>query len=269
MGDPKSNRAISLLCDPFKIFERLIYARVETIIDPLLPQQQAGFRHGRSVVDQVTLLTQDIEDSFSAKKEAEAVFVDLTAACDTVWHRSLTCKLLQFLPDRHMIHMIMEMVGNRSFTLTTGNSKRNWLRYLKNSVPQGSVLAPLLFNIYISDRPTTISRKNAYADDLALMHADRDWQAVEGALSNDMETLGEYLQTWKLKLSTTKTVSAIFHLNNKESKRELKVNFNNDILPFCSEPKYLGVTLDRSLTYRRHLKSLLKELISKHHASHS
>ena len=78
-----------------------------------------------------------------------------------------------------------------------------------------------------------------------------------------MATLGEYLQTWKLKLSTTKTVSAVFHLNNKEAKRELKVSFNNETLPFCSEPKYLGVTLDRSLTYRRHLESHRKKLTSR------
>ena len=73
---------------------------------------------------------------------------------------------------------------------------------------------------------------------------------MEGALSKDMATLGEYLHTWKLKPNTTKTVSAVFHIKNKEAKRELKVNFNNEILPFCSDPKYLGVTLDRLLTYR-------------------
>jgi len=55
-------------------------------------------------------------------------------------------------------------------------------------------------------------------------------------------------------------VSAVFHLNNKEAKRDLKVNFNNETLPLCSEPKYLGVMLDRSLTYRRHLESLRKKL---------
>jgi len=95
------------------------------------------------------------------------------------------------------------------------------------------------------------------------MHADGDWQAVEGVLTKDMATLGEYLQTWKMKLSTTKTVSAVFHLNNKEAKHELKVSFNNKTLPFCSEPKYLGVNLDRSLTYRRHLESLHKKLTSR------
>ena len=123
LGDPKSYRSISLLCVPFKILERLIYAHVKIIIDPLLPQEQAGFRHGRSTVDQVTLLTQDIEDSFSAKKKAGAVFVDLTAAYDTAWHRGLTCKLLRLPPDIHMVHMIMEMVSNRSFILTTANGK--------------------------------------------------------------------------------------------------------------------------------------------------
>ena len=191
------------------------------------------------------------------------MFVDLTAPYHTVWHCSLTCKLPQLLSDRHMDRMIMEMVGNRSFTLTTGNGKRSRLGCLKNGVPQISVLVPLLFNTYISDLPTTVSRKYAYADNLAIKHADGDWQAAEGVLSKDMATLGEYFQTWNLKLSTTKTVSAASHLNNKEAKRELKVKYNNETLHFCSEPKCLGVTLDRLLTYRRHFESLRKKLTSR------
>jgi len=111
-------------------------------------------------------------------------------------------------------------------------------------------LAPLLFNIYISDLPTTISRKYAYADDLAIIHVDGDWQAVEGVLTKNMATLGEYLQTWKLKLSTTKTVSAAFHLNNKEAKCDLKVKYNNETLPFCFKPKYLESNIGRKLTSR-------------------
>jgi len=68
LGDPKSYRPISPLLVPFKILDRLIYARVEPIINELLLLEQAGFRQGRSTADQVTLLTQDIEDSFSAKE---------------------------------------------------------------------------------------------------------------------------------------------------------------------------------------------------------
>ena len=148
VGDPKSYRPISLLCVSYKILERLIYARIDPLIDPLLSKEQAGFRRGKSTVDQVVLLTQNIEDFFEAKKKTGAVFIDLTAAYDTVWHRGLTCKLLRLLPDKHMVKMIMELVRNRSYTFTTGDSKQSRLRRLKNGVPQELVLALLLFNNY-------------------------------------------------------------------------------------------------------------------------
>ena len=128
-------------------------------------------------------------------KKAGAVFVDLTAAYDTVWHRGLTCKLLRLLPDKHMVQMIMELIRNRSFTLSIGDSKRSRLRRLRNGLPQGSVLAPLLFNIYTYDLPSTISQRYAHADDLALMHTSKDWKTLQGTLSQDMTTLSPYLQT--------------------------------------------------------------------------
>jgi len=89
------------------------------------------------------------------------------------------------------------------------------------------------------------------------MCADGDWQAVEGVLNKAVATVGGYLQTCKLKLSTTKTVSAVFHLN-KEAKCELKFNLKNETLSFYSKPKYLEVMLDRTLMYCRHISHLAK-----------
>ena len=100
--DPKSYRPISLLCVPFKILERLIHSRVDPVVDPQLPREQADFRRGRSTVDQVTLLTQDIEDSFQHNEKTGVVFLDLTAAYDTVGHCGLHLKLLRTIPDRHI-----------------------------------------------------------------------------------------------------------------------------------------------------------------------
>jgi len=97
-----------------------------------------------------------------------------------LWHCNLTCKLPRLLPDRQMVRMIMKKVGNHSFTLTIGNGKRSKLRRLKNDVPQRSVLEHVLFKICFSDLPNAISRKYAYGDDLAIMQADGDWQAVKG-----------------------------------------------------------------------------------------
>ena len=108
-----------------------------------------------------------------------------------------------------------------------------------------------------------ISRKFAYADDLALLHSSGNWKDLEGTLSQDMSTLLAYLQTWRLKLSHTKTVTAAFRLNNREAKRELKVYNNDRLLPFCPTPTYLGIKLDRSLTFRHHLVALRKKLSSR------
>ena len=107
-----------------------------------------------------------------------------------------------------------------------------------------------------------ISRKFAYADDLALLHSSRNWKDLEGTLSQDMFSLSVYLQTWRLKLSHTKTVMTAFHLNNQEAKCELKVYIIIDFLSFCPTPTYLGVKLDRSFMFPHHLVALCKKLSS-------
>ena len=86
---------------------------------------------------------------------------------------------------------------------------------------------------------------------------------MEGTKSQDMSTLSSYLQTRMLKLSHTKTVTTAFHLNNREAKREPEVYYNGRLLPFCPTPTYLGVKLDRSLTFRYYLVALRKKLSSR------
>ena len=108
-----------------------------------------------------------------------------------------------------------------------------------------------------------ISRKLAYAHDLALLHSSGNWKDLEETLIQDMSTLSSYLQTWRLKLSHTKTVTAAFHLNNREAKHELKVYNNGRLLPFGPTPTYPGVKLDTSLTFRHYLVALLKKLSSR------
>ena len=101
------------------------------------------------------------------------------------------------------------------------------LRLAPPTVPQGSVLSPMLFNIYISDLPETTSRKYGYADDLAILLRRPSWKEMEERLNKDMTILVDYLQKWRLQLSIGKTVSAAYHLNNREAKRELDVFVDN------------------------------------------
>ena len=111
----------------------------------------------------------DIEDTFQSGVKAGVVFLDLAAAYDTVWLRGLYLKLLQTLPDRHLVDFILEMLTNRSFTLHTSDGQHSRLRRLRNGVLQGSVLAPMLFNIYVHDLPPTLAKKYGYGDDLAIL----------------------------------------------------------------------------------------------------
>ena len=134
----------------------------------------------------------------------------------------------------------MEMLYNHSFTLHTSNGLHSRLRRLENGVPQSSVLAPMLFNIYIHDIPDTLSKKYSYVDNLAILLLDRRWTSIELGPTADMTTLSTYLKKWHLKLSVVKTMSSVFDLNNREASRKLNVRIDN-WLQFQVSLTYLGI----------------------------
>ena len=144
----------------------------------------------------------------------------------------------------------------RSLILRTQSRLKSRCRTLINGVPQGSVLAPLLFNLYTHDMPSTISKKYIYADDLALKSAHKDFPDIERDLSQDVDTLGLYFTNWRLKLNTGKTVSSVFHLANRQADYELNVTTCGERLRFERNPVYLGVTLDRTLSFKQHLTNV-------------
>ena len=94
---------------------------IDPVVEPKFPREKAGFRRGRSTVDQLTLLTQYIEDSFQHNVKPWIVFLDLTAAHDNLWHRGLHLTLFRTISDIHMVGFIMEMLSNRSFVVYTSN----------------------------------------------------------------------------------------------------------------------------------------------------
>ena len=258
--EAKSYRPISLLSIVYKLLERLVLNRITPIVDPQLPKEQAGFRKGRCTTDQVANLTQHIEDGFERKLKTGLVLVDLTAAYDTVWLKGLEYKLIKMIPDRHLAAFVMELISRRTFRLTTSSGETSKVRSLKNGVPQGSVLAPLLFNIYVSDLPPTKATKYMYADDIALAIASSREAELETELSADMENISAYLHHWRLKLSESKTTSYLFHLHNAFAHKQLSVMLNGKKIPPTANPVYLGVTLDRTLTFRNHIEKTCKKI---------
>ncbi|UYV73409.1 hypothetical protein LAZ67_10003086 [Cordylochernes scorpioides] len=257
--DPNNYRPISLLCIPYKILERIILNRISPIIEEYLPIEQAGFRPGRNCAEQTLALTTTIEDGFQKKLKTGAVFVDLTAAYDTVWREGLLYKLSKIINCKNIIKLINNFLTNRKITVHL-NNKKSRPRTLNNGLPQGSVLAPLLFNVYTADIPATNSQKFLYADDIALLHQEQSFSTLEQILNEDLKKLENFFSKWHLIPNPSKTVSSVFHLNNHKANRPLKLTFCNKPLSHDPCPKYLGVTLDRSLTFRQHLEKTRDKL---------
>ena len=119
------------------------------------------------------------------------------------------------------------------------------------------------FNGYIADLPETNSKEYGNADDLALLKVHQEWNTIEETLTQDMSILSSWLKQWRPQLSEAKTVSSPFHLNNREAKRELNLHISGRRLTCHKTPTYLGVKIDRTLTYSEHLTALRGKVMTR------
>ena len=182
------------------------------------------------------------------------MLVDFSAVYDTVKYRRHLHKILELTKDIHLTDLIESMLGNRFFYVKLGSKKSKWCRK-KNGQPQGSVLAPLLFNIYTNDQPRSEGTPRfIYADDLALAAQDRQFGIVEETLSNTLDELTPYYEENQLRANPSKTQVCAFHLWNREANHKLNVSWYGSLLGNCNHPVYLGVTLDRCISFKTHVE---------------
>lgn len=257
--NPGDYRPISLLCVAYKIFERVLLGRLDPLLEGMLPATQAGFRKGRSCCEQVLALTTYIEQGFQKKKKTGVVFLDLTSAYDTVWINGLLLKVARMTKCKKMVSVVESMLRERKYTVYL-DGKASKTRVLNNGLPQGSVLAPALFNLYIADTPSLGAHCFAYADDLAIATQSHSFEELEETLNKDLKLLQCYYQDWHLTVNPTKTISSVMHLNNREARRELKLTMKGEPITHSKTPKYLGVKLDRTLTFKSHIEDLCQKL---------
>lgn len=254
MSIPSSYRPISLLPSLAKLLEFLIYSRLKRTANSILIDQQFGFRDCHSTVQQLARVTEHVAHNLNSHNSTGMYLLDVEKAFDTVWHDGLLHKLILCNIPLPLVRLIHSYLSNRRFQVHLDEVKSNMLN-IPAGIPQGSILGPFLFLIYLNDIPTQIRTNLAcFADDTACYTSSADTDLIIDRLQLSIDLHVEYFDRWKLNLNDTKTEAILFSRSRNHPTRTLKINGHPII--WSNEVKYLGVTLDRKLNWTPHIDNL-------------
>lgn len=258
-NDVKSYRPISLLPALSKLFERIIQTRLKIILEDweIIPKFQYGFREAHSTTQQAMRFSEYVNHNFENKKYVLAVFLDLQAAFDKVWHEGLIYKLKKLNLPAFLVSIIQSFLSSRTFVVKIEDCFSSF-RPIRASVPQGSVLGPFLFNVYTADmlQNSTLSSDDfigTFADDTVLACSSTNCNTAQSRLQSFVHQIIIWSTSWGIVINTQKTVSKIFSLKRDEPVR--KIIINNSNIPWSKDSvKWLGIWLDKRLTWGDHIK---------------
>ena len=255
--DPTSYRPISLLSCVGKLLEKIINKRLLWHLEEnsALAPTQTGYRQHHSTEDQLAFLTQEIEDAFQEKKKVLAIFFDMSKAFDKVWKEGLLLKLLQVGVRGKMYRWLSDYLFNRTARVKVDGTTSNLVK-LREGVPQGGVISPTLFLIFINDITTAVPKhvsNTLHADDFAAWCAEEHTTTATYRMQNAINAVCKWTKDWALELNTTKTVSTLFSLSTSKEKVTLKLQ--NQEVPQVNTPTFLGVILDTRLTWKPHIEA--------------
>lgn len=178
-------------------------------------------------------------------------FLDISQALDRVWHDGLLFKLRKFLPSSLFL-LIKSYLTDRYFQIRIGTCTSQ-MTIINTGVPKGGILSPLLFNIYASDQPVTDNTLVAdYADDKALISIYENPLVASGNLQTHLNLISTWYTKWRIKLNHTKSIHTIFTLKHGFCP---PVSLDNIPIPASDTVKYLGLILDKRLTWNPHIRS--------------
>ena len=225
----------------------------------ILYQNQFGFRKNNSTVYALAQITEMIKVSIDNRKFGCSIFVDLRKAFDTVNHEILLIKLEHYGIRDSMLKWFQSYLFDRK-QFVTFNGVSSELLVNSCGVPQGSVLGPLFFLLYINDLPniSKILIFYLFADDTKIYYESNSLNELEKTLNKELSKLYLWLNVNRLSLNIDKT--NLFNPFNKPSKKEVTIKINKKALNEKECIKYLGVIIDSSLSWKHHIVSLSKKI---------
>ena len=272
----KNYRPVSVLTSISKVFELAILKRLSCFFTKyqILSKNQFGFLKGKSAVDAVIALVERIIDEMEAGKSSASTFLDLTAAFDCVDHRLLLRKLSECGVRGNSNKLLHSYLTNRQqfvcFESTPTKLRKKIstcpagfygsdLAEIQNGVPQGSILGPFLFLVYVN---SLVKDNFLYADDTTCLVSAENVSDLEISMFQKVNLLTQDLAELNLGVNPTKTAVIFYHLGRKEIKYEPVVFLDDELLENESSVKFLGMHIDKKLSWSSHVDVISSKICS-------
>ena len=265
-SDLGNYRLISVLCCLSKILEKIMYNRLykHLINNNILYKKQFGFQENHSTDHAVIQLVDQISNSFEKNHFTLGVFMDLSKAFDTVDHVILLKKLDHYAVKGRNLLWLKSYLNNHRQFIRYNNSNMSFAN-ISCGVPQGSMLGPLLFLLYINVLPNAspVLDPIMHADDTNLFYSNNDIETLFSTVNIELEEISEWFKANKLSLNIKKTNYTLFHKNSTKDNlpsKSTNLKIVNSVLKRQTSINFLGVMLDENILWKEHIKTLENKL---------
>ena len=268
--DVNNYRPISILPTLSKFIEKWIHKQLMSFLNSysLLHKQQSGFREGHSTESALILMIDSWLKAINDGKFVGCLMVDFRKAFDLVDHNLLLQKLRLYKCDENSLQWFNSYLSNRT-QMVSINYKVSSSESIKFGVPQGSILGPLMFLIFINDLPlvldNTITSTDLYADDTTVYDIQTNMQTLERNLQNSLLLLNKWCRENGMVINTDKTKVMLITSRQKRynlKNSDLSLNFKDADLKLTSNEKVLGVHIDENLLWNGHFQYISKKISS-------
>ena len=258
-------RPIPLLPIFGKILEKLIYDSLykHLVSCNALDPNQSGFRPGDSTVNQLLSITHTIFKAFDCNPplDVRSVYLDISKAFDRVWHDGLIYKLKQCGVSGQLLSLIQSFLKDRKQRTVLNGQSSNW-GDISAGVPQGSILGPLFFLVYINDLAAGVRcNVKLFADDTSLFTVVEDSNTAANDMNHDLGLIRQWAHDWRMSFNPDPQKQAV-ELTFSRKRIEIDhpvILFNNIPVKKVNEHKHLGIVLDSKLSFSAHIKSAISK----------
>ena len=250
-------RPISLLSCLGKLMERVVYKHLynHLMAENLIYSKQSGFLSGHSTVYQLIDIFHQITQALDEKLYTCMVFCDISKAFDRVWHKGLVFKLKQNGINGSLLSWIDSYLNGRSQKVFLGSVMSN-TRNVSAGVPQGSVLGPLFFLVYVNDIvDKLLSITRLFADDTSISSTSRNKDDIEGILNHDLNLISLWSKQWLVDFNPNKTEALFFTPHRFENNPNLL--FDGVQVNFVDNHKHLGLSFSKDGKWHHHINSVI------------